>query len=365
MKFVFWQNCPSIHQIPMIRLLAQKHEVVLMAEKELSSYRKSCGWTIPEAKNFQLFMKPTEGQIRKLLDQSADAIHIVVGFHLSPLLRRILRENCRRGCKVLVFSESARIYATSRLCRYLRHIRTWLDAFSLRKRIGGVLAVGEVGTRYFSGNGFTRKTFEFAYFPECAMIDCALLQSENMKPKLIFIGSIDSNKNILLLVSELLKRTESFDHFTIIGDGPLAQELDDLISVCPQMTHIPRVPNAEISRYICQNDILLLPSLWDGWGAVVSEALLCGTRVICSEYCGAETLIRGNRGTVFSFGKGLSLAEALDKELSAGKNTPERRKSIQEWAEDRISPQSGVQYLKEILGYLYEGREFPLPPWKR
>ena len=42
-------------------------------------------------------------------------------------------------------------------------------------------------------------------------------------------------------------------------------------------------------------DVLVLPSRFDGWGAVVNEALMVGTPVICSDRCGASDVIENGR----------------------------------------------------------------------
>ena len=56
----------------------------------------------------------------------------------------------------------------------------------------------------------------------------------------------------------------------------------------------------------------MLPSRFDGWGAVVNEALMVGTPVICSDRCGASDLIEnGRNGYVFEAGNARALRERL------------------------------------------------------
>ena len=57
----------------------------------------------------------------------------------------------------------------------------------------------------------------------------------------------------------------------------------------------------KIPEVICESDCLVLPSRYDGWGAVISEALMVGTPVICSDNCGAANVVTAsNVGSVFS-----------------------------------------------------------------
>lgn len=46
----------------------------------------------------------------------------------------------------------------------------------------------------------------------------------------------------------------------------------------------------EIPSILSNQDILILPSIYDGWGAVVNEALQSGLYVISSNQCGAKDL---------------------------------------------------------------------------
>jgi glycosyltransferase involved in cell wall biosynthesis len=56
----------------------------------------------------------------------------------------------------------------------------------------------------------------------------------------------------------------------------------------------------------------VLPSRFDGWGAVVNEALMVGTPVICSNRCGASDVIEnGRNGYVFEAGSARALRERL------------------------------------------------------
>lgn len=56
----------------------------------------------------------------------------------------------------------------------------------------------------------------------------------------------------------------------------------------------------EIPHIMENHDILILPSLHDGWGAVVNEAITMGLYIITSDKCGAKALIKNKRiGIVF------------------------------------------------------------------
>src|SRR5690606_8206744 len=79
-------------------------------------------------------------------------------------------------------------------------------------------------------------------------------------------------------------------------------------------------PFDEVKRTIDSLDCLVLPSDFDGWGAVVSEALIRGVPVIASDACGAiAALIHSNAGQVFQAGNASSLSAAIDRQVAKGK----------------------------------------------
>src|SRR5437870_11248743 len=67
-------------------------------------------------------------------------------------------------------------------------------------------------------------------------------------------------------------------------------------------------------------DLLVLPSRYDGWGAVINEALMSGIPAICSDNCGAADLVRSSvqLGAVFRAGSAIDLARVLGTWIRRG-----------------------------------------------
>jgi glycosyltransferase involved in cell wall biosynthesis len=109
-------------------------------------------------------------------------------------------------------------------------------------------------------------------------------------------------------------------------------------------------------------DLLLLPSKWDGWGAVVNEALMCGVPVICSDRCGAADLLRESwRGSIFKTGSVESLRSMLQEWIERGRNK-ESSSRIKQWS-SRIEASQFARYLVETVEYVRDGGQRPYPPW--
>ena len=84
----------------------------------------------------------------------------------------------------------------------------------------------------------------------------------------------------------------------------------------------------DIPHLMSSADCLILPSRHDGWGAVVSEALMVGTPVICSDACGSAGVVHASGvGGVFRSGDHCALTAELAV-ASAGYLQPEARKDL-------------------------------------
>lgn len=87
--------------------------------------------------------------------------------------------------------------------------------------------------------------------------------------------------------------------FTIVGDGPellnlrrLARDLD----VDDRVEFLPWQPRSLLLGMMAQSDVFLFPSLRDGGGAVVVEAMSAGTPVICLDISGPSMHVTEHTG---------------------------------------------------------------------
>lgn len=178
----------------------------------------------------------------------------------------------------------------------------------------------------------------------------AMSNENRQKPAILYVGRIDCNKNILSLVDICLKHVGKYACLDIIGAGPLTDLLIKKIDRAEDIKYLGSKTNNEVLDLMCRYDILVLPSLYDGWGAVVNEALQNGMRVIASENCGASVLLDGkDRGEAFSFvNKEKSLEKILLKWLEKGTVSLADRQNIAEWTRYSISGDSVAAYFEKI-----------------
>lgn len=355
MKFIFWQNIVSIHQSAFIKALAIEHDVTLVAQEEIDAQRAKERWTIPSMGNAKVVLDPDNETIDKFLD-TREVEHVFSGINAFPMVHKAFKGAVKRKLKVSVMAEP---YEWSGVKGWLRQIMYRLLFIRYGRNIKHLFATGDMGVRCYRKSGFPmNKLHQWGYFTE-QKVESDTEEGIRTKPNLIFIGKIDDNKNILSLAKYAVQLSDSFNRFTIIGTGILESELRKMISKTNNIEFIGPVANYEIPYYLRQSDLLILPSLYDGWGAVVNEALSQGVRVFCSDRCGAASTIDGEeRGGVFRISTKTDFESQLRFWISKGVLKPTERKSISDWATQHLSGTAASKYFCNVMA----GKNV-LAPW--
>ncbi|MFO7633007.1 MAG: glycosyltransferase, partial [Caldilinea sp.] len=151
----------------------------------------------------------------------------------------------------------------------------------------------------------------------------------------------------------------------IVGAGPEEPKLRALAEkgLGERVRWIGQLKSTDVPAVIAQADCLVLPSVHDGWGAVVSEALMVGTPAVCSDACGAAEAVRASGvDGVFQRDQIDDLRTRLDTQLKGGVIDPLRRSQLASWA-TALGADAGAAYLLDILEFATDGGKRPSPPW--
>lgn len=361
MEFIFWQNILSIHQATFIRNLAENNSVILVVEREMDDKRKKIGWSVPDFGNAKIMVRPNQVQVEDLFDDPS-IIHVFTGISAFPMVYKAFKFACKSSARIWVQLEP---YNWLDGKGFLRELKYRLLALKYNNKIDGILAIGSKANKCYSKVGFNiTKIFDWAYFlatPSDTESKSRRIE-DNGLPSLIYVGSLDENKNLLSFLPIIKRHREMFNKFSVYGDGSLMMEMKQFED--DKIHFHGNIPNSEIFERIRECDILILPSLYDGWGAVINEALMVGTRVLCSESCGASDLVKEDRGEVFYF-ENDDFENKLTKLLLRKKINSVDRKNIISWSENTISGDIAVQYFMNIMDYKYKRDEImPVAPWK-
>ena len=134
--------------------------------------------------------------------------------------------------------------------------------------------------------------------------------------RICFVGQVNLAKGFVYLtraIKQLGARHASLEIVGATGDRQarrlFEQERADISVIS--------APGDPVPAYH-RNELLVLPSLHDGFGFVVAEAMACGLPVIVTEDCGAAGLVRENEsGWIVPAGEVEPLALALEDALTA------------------------------------------------
>jgi teichuronic acid biosynthesis glycosyltransferase TuaC len=133
----------------------------------------------------------------------------------------------------------------------------------------------------------------------------------------LYVGAITRSKGIehlLRAFARLHPATEGPAQLLLIGDGDYAnpaQELAQELAIGQHVTFVGKRPNDEIPLWINASDLLVLPSLSEGFGVVLIEALACGKPVVATTCGGPEDIVTPHTGILVPPGDETALADAV------------------------------------------------------
>ena len=360
MHFVLWYNILSLHQSAFVKALAEKYDVTVIAERTLDSDCLHEQQNVPDMGNAKIITEPDQ---KTVSDYIADkqAYHLVCGIDFAFKTQKLVARLIKKSCKVLCYCEP---YVWNDKKGFLRRLKYFFLYLKYGRKLTGVLTMGNTGRTCYRMAGFPdEKLYDWGYFTESHNKE-EVEESSSQTVKFVFVGRLDENKNCLLLLDTLSKIQANFS-MTVVGDGICRSKMEHFWKNDSRFSYSGLLPNTEVHKVIRQHDVLILPSNYDGWGAVVNEALQNGTRVVCSENCGSAVLIGSEQcGQVFKFRGSPDLRAVLLEQIQRGKQTPANRKELQIWSENHISGRIVAEYFVEICNYLsVKNKKHPVAPW--
>ncbi len=156
----------------------------------------------------------------------------------------------------------------------------------------------------------------------------------------LFVGAMSLQKGIQYLVQAYQKINHPNKSLTFVG-AP-SQELIQMLkmrNLWPADTKVlGHVPQTELKNIMSRSHVLVLPSVQDGFGMVMAQAMACGCPVIASRNTGGEDLFTdGDEGYIVPIRDVNALAERL-QQLA---DEPEQRAAMGQRALGRVQTLGG------------------------
>lgn len=131
--------------------------------------------------------------------------------------------------------------------------------------------------------------------------------------RILFAGQVCLRKGMKTLLDALTLAQRSDWAVDFVGgdSGETARDFADYRGATPLHIHGAQ-PQARLADFMRASSVLVLPSLEEGFGLVVPQALNCGTPCLVSERVGAKDLIRHREnGSIFPARDAAALAAEL------------------------------------------------------
>ena len=178
------------------------------------------------------------------------------------------------------------------------------------------------------------------------------------EPIIGFVGQLDERKGIddLLTAFAIVAEKVPDAHLVLVGEGPLAQVIENF-GIQHRLTDRIHLPGfcADISPVMKAIDVLVLPSLWEGFGIVLIEAMAAGKPAITTNVSSMpEIVVHEKTGLVVPVRQPQALADAMlrivcDKSLA------------KEWGEkgrQRVEQEFHIEKMLSRLERLFSGQPF-------
>ena len=369
-----WMNIPSYYQNDLFKEVSKrvdKFEVIYAHQQDLT--RKKQGWNFDLMQNYdtKIICKDLNvSQLIKYVFQNRKSTHIVNGiwaeksFFFVILLLNLFNAN------FLLYSEAP--VPTKRRSVFKRLLLNFIIkpiSELLIYRAKGFLAVSIFAENYFKSLRVKpEKIYRFGYFLNVRKFD--FVKTNSTIIQLIFVGQLIERKGIFTLlkaIENLAKTTQNF-HLNILGNGILEEQIKQYIQIyhLENFITLQGVINSEnVAQYIQKSDLLILPSIFDGWGIVINEALQSHVPVLISDQCGAKELIKHEQnGLIFEAQNVESLGKQLLKFLQFSSEEKAKMKSKTIEISKKIEISQVVNYLVDCLTHTDNlTLQKPTAPW--
>lgn len=362
----FWQRFVSPHKYYLADELGSYNKNVNYVANDLMTYeRRKMGWNSPKPKKSKILVKKNTDSIKKLISKiPVNSVHLCQGIRGNGLVGEVQKILKKKKLKQWLFME---IVEDNGFLGLLRRFVYKFLLFYYRKDIEGILAIGNGASTWYSEIGFdSKKIYPFAYFMSDNISKIVYSGKRLPKFRFIFVGQLIERKRLDVLIKALypLKNSLNFE-LQVVGDGPLKKKLNLLAEklLPKRVKWLGSMSIKNIPKKIAGADCLVLPSRHDGWGSVVSESLMVGTPVICSDSCGALTAVKASKvGGTFNKDNLSKFSLILKKTLIKGRISNQKRNKIRKWAKC-LGAKAGSKYLFDILKFSQGQGNRPKPPW--
>ena len=344
---------------------------------EIEGLMKLLALNIPFFSRWYAFLKydTADRFARKVADYAIkNEVDAVITYDdCSPLLFEILKKKAPHIVRIMDFSAANQIYMKKiyehdmelqpDFAEKLKEERPAIQSEWIQNRL-----LREINaTQYFlAGSTFVKKSLEYSgvkpdqvrvchYGVDVSQFrrDQFLIRKENEPIRFVFVGGTKQLKGL----SYMLEAFQKVDHrkatFTIIGIDNLSEELKRKYGkdVCFRGSVLHDQIPQELQHY----DVMIFPSLGEGFSLAIIEGMACGLPVIATNHTGANDIIEdGNNGFVIPIEDTTAIQEKMMWFINHREQIPEMGRQAMEIAQKMTWEsyyEHVAQAIKEIMSH--------------
>jgi glycosyltransferase involved in cell wall biosynthesis len=214
------------------------------------------------------------------------------------------------------------------------------------------------------------RMWRWGYFTDSISYDnSSSYKYNNNTIKIIWIGRMlhwKSVDTIITSIAELNKNRKLDLKLTLIGEGPERLRLERMANnllKSDSYIFLDPVPASEVQRIMSQHDVYVLSSTaYEGWGAVINEAMSSGCVVVASKEAGAAAAIikDGVNGLLFNSGDWRDLSQILLRLYENDELRHSIAKSGKFTIEESWSPRIVANRFSAVTEALLYNKDIPL-----
>ncbi|HST35288.1 MAG TPA: glycosyltransferase family 4 protein [Allosphingosinicella sp.] len=374
LSFCCWQPLLTAHQAHTLKALADRvgGRLAAISSRREDEERKAQGWAPNDDSVIEPEILPAGGwrrRIREILDEDPDRIHIFGSPFERARTNYALLRALKAGRRVYLLAEPFSRVGVG----YLSDSRPMLSAIKarlrpfvyrvygklLRQRIAGVFAISPAAVEQFAGMGVRGpRVHPFGYFvPGDAKATAEAPEHAGLR--IAYLGSFIARKGVRTLLDAMASPAVQATGATLDLFGPAGLDTGS----SDASSYRGQLPFGQVQQTLSGYDLLVVPSLYDGWAVVVNEAVMAGVPVLASDSVGAAAMLRKwGCGDTFEAGDADDLARKLAG-LAADPPVLARYRAATATLAPLLEPGVAAGYLLACIEADLAGRPAPATPW--
>ncbi len=273
-KILFLINYPTPYQIQFFDTLKKIFKIkVIFIGKKLRNYNFKL-----IKNNYSEILENSKDKL-KLIDKIFKDLNpntVIIGGYKLKYSKYLSQISIRNNTKIIYWLE--KINLKNKAKQIMVHFAL---KFFLRNS-NGILAVGNEAKSFYIK--YNKNTINFPYSIKIKDFTKKFLR--NKKINFLYVGQMIERKNILNLITAFKSIKKNNITLTLVGEGSQKNIIKSRIKNDKRIK-IQNFKNAKkLQNYFMKSDVFILPSNYDGWGVVITEAMSHSNAIITTSSSG-------------------------------------------------------------------------------